>query len=185
MIFKKYMLIFLFITFFISCSRPVNNQSVMGLAVSPEIRYLSNTANSNLSSLHSGARFLRDANGVISDRETGLQWLEGPDQPTSWEQAQTWISGLGNDWRTPTLEELTAIYLPDSTRKGKYGDPLCLDPTFKRESGYALWSVARFDGTAWIYDFSRGYAHWIDTYYPGRFDRAVAVRKSRKELNKP
>ena len=129
-----------------------------------------------LDELRSGPRFLRDAGGIITDRQTGLQWLEGPDRPTSWEQAQAWISGLGGDWRTPTLAELSALYLPDSDRKGTYGDPLCLDPVFKRESGYCLWSVERFDGTAWLYDFSRGYAHWIDTYFPGRFDRAVAVR---------
>ena len=124
-------------------------------------------------------RFTRTAGGVISDKTTGLEWLEGPDVPSSWEMAQEWIRGLGDGWRTPTLKELEAIYLPDSTRKGKYGDPLCLDPVFLRDSGYSLWSVQRFDGTAWMYDFSRGYAHWLDVYFPGRFDRAAAVRESR------
>ena len=129
-----------------------------------------------LDELRSGPRFLRDGQGVISDRQTGLQWLEGPDHPTSWEQAQAWINGLGDGWRTPTLEELAALYLPDSSRRGTYGDPLCLDPAFERDSGYSLWSIERYDGTAWLYDFSRGYAHWIDTHFPGRFDRAIAVR---------
>ncbi|OGR71880.1 MAG: hypothetical protein A2089_11830 [Elusimicrobia bacterium GWD2_63_28] len=126
------------------------------------------------------ARFVRDADGVIKDNETGLEWLEGPDEPSSWEMAQEWISGLGGGWRTPTLAELAGIYLPDSERKGVYGDPLCLDPAFKRDSGYSLWSVERYHGTAWLFDFSRGYAHWIDSYFPGRFDRAAAVRDARR-----
>lgn len=122
-------------------------------------------------------RFSRDQNGIISDSLTGLQWLEGPDLPTSWEQAQAWTASLSEGWRTPTLEELGRLYLPDSDRRGIYGDPLCIDKAFARESAYCLWSVERYPGTAWIYDFSRGYAHWIDVYFPGRFDRAVAVRK--------
>lgn len=121
-------------------------------------------------------RFLRNADGVITDSGTGLQWLEGPDSPSSWENARDWVTGLGQGWRLPTLLELQGIYLPDSTRRGIYGDPLCLDPVFLRDGGYSLWSVERFPGTAWLFDFSRGYGHWLDCYFPGRFDRAVAVR---------
>lgn len=123
------------------------------------------------------ARFARGEDGVIKDNQTGLEWLEGPDVPSSWEMAQEWINGLGGGWRTPTLAELEAIYLPDSGRRGTYGDPLCLDPAFRRDSGYSLWSVQRYHGTAWLFDFSRGYAHWLDIYFPGRFDRAAAVRE--------
>lgn len=129
-------------------------------------------------------RFSRNAAGVITDHGTGLQWLEGPDEPSSWETAQRWISSLGDGWRTPSLPELSGIYLPDSERRGIYGDPLRLDPVFRRDAGYSLWSVERFDGTAWLYDFSRGYAHWIDIYFPGRFDRAVAVRANQDENEK-
>lgn len=128
-----------------------------------------------------GPRFERAADGVITDRRTGLQWLEGPDEPTSWEGAQRWIAGLGGGWRTPALDELEGLYLPDSERRGLYGDPLCLDPAFRRDAGYSLWSAERWDGTAWLYDFSRGYAHWIDIYFPGRFDRAVAVRENEEK----
>ena len=121
-------------------------------------------------------RFVRGEDGVIKDNKTGREWLEGPDVPSSWEMAQEWIKGLGGGWRTPLLAELEAIYLPDSGRKGIYGDPLCLDPAFRRDSGYSLWSVERYPGTAWMFDFSRGYAHWLDVYFPGHFDRAAAVR---------
>ncbi len=133
---------------------------------------------SNLSEPSPEPRFTRDALGVITDSKTNLQWLEGPNRPSSWEDAQEWIQSLGGSWRTPTLAELEGIYLPESRRKGIYGDPLCLDYAFQRESGYSLWSVERYPGTAWMFDFSRGYAHWIDTYFPGHFDRAVAVREA-------
>lgn len=130
-----------------------------------------------LRELAAETRFYRDQEGIITDRQTGLEWLEGPDEPTSWQMAQKWINSLGNDWRTPTLKELESLYLPDSKRKGLYGDPLCLDEAFQRDAAYSFWSVLRVADTAWIYDFSRGYAHWIDVYFPGRFDRSVAVRQ--------
>lgn len=130
------------------------------------------------------ARFVRGEDGVIKDNKTGLEWLEGPDVPSSWEMARDWIGGLAGGWRAPALAELEGIYLPDSDRKGIYGDPLCLDPVFLRDSGYSLWSVERYGGTAWLFDFSRGYAHWLDIYFPGRFDRAVAVRETRPESGK-
>lgn|GEM_PF-3652204 len=123
------------------------------------------------------ARFARSQNGIIEDSKTGLQWLEGPDHPTSWIMAQEWVNSLGNEWRLPTTKELHAIYLKDSKRKGKYGDPLCLDEVFLRESGYSLWSVKRSSNSAWMYDFSRGYAHWTEIMVKGHFDRAIAVRK--------
>ena len=121
-------------------------------------------------------RFQRDSSGIITDDLTGLQWREGPDVPSSWQMAQDWIGGLGDGWRTPTLKELSSLYIPDSKRRGKYNDPLHLDETFQSQSGYSLWSISRNQDSAWLYDFSRGYAHWIGTFWPGHFDRGVAVR---------
>ena len=123
-------------------------------------------------------RFTKNKEGIITDLKTGLQWLEGPDEKTSWEMADAWVSNLSDGWRLPTTRELHGIYLKDSKRKGKYGDPLCLDEVFERERGYSLWSVQRSSNSAWIYDFSRGYAHWTEVMVKGYFDRAVAVRQS-------
>ena len=127
-----------------------------------------------------GERFTRKDNGIIDDSKTGLQWLEGPDVPTSWEMADQWVLSLGDGWRLPTTKELSGLYLKDSKRKGKYGDPLCLDEVFRRERGYSLWSVKRSSNSAWMYDFSRGYYHWTEIMVKGHFDRAVAVRKLKK-----
>ena len=123
-------------------------------------------------------RFSRDENGVITDSQTNLQWLEGPEKPTSWKQAQAWIETLGNSWRTPTIKELSVLYLPDSKRKGIYGDPLCIDEAFASESAYSRWSTGNPDtNRAWMYDFSRGYAHKFDTNISGHYDQAIAVRQ--------
>lgn len=121
-------------------------------------------------------RFHKDSNGIILDKKTGLEWIEGPDVPTSWLMANEWVESLKNGWRLPSTAELHDIYLEDSDRKGKYGDPLCLDKAFVRESGYSLWSIQRSPNSAYIYDFSRGYAHWTEVVVKGHFDRAVAVR---------
>lgn len=48
--------------------------------------------------------------GVITDSETGLQWIVGPDQGMSWYDAQDWVNGLGGSWRMPTMDELQALY---------------------------------------------------------------------------
>lgn len=130
-------------------------------------------------------RFERSSMGVITDHQTGLQWLEGPDVPTSWNMANEWVNTLGQGWRLPTTQELSGLYLKDSKRRGKYNDPLGLDEVFVRESGYSFWSVKRSSNSAWMYDFSRGYYHWTEVGVRGHFDRAVAVRKKQQQLELP
>ena len=125
-------------------------------------------------------RFSRDSEGIITDKKTNLEWLEGPDIPTSWVMADDWVKSLGDKWRLPTTKELSQIYIKDSKRRGKYGDPLCLDYAFLRSSGYSLWSIKRSDNSAYIYDYSRGYYHWTEIIVKGHFDRAVAVRNIAK-----
>lgn len=149
--------------------------------LTPSLSFSNTNQTSNFTNLYQieSKRFTINTSGVISDNKTGLQWLEGPDIPTSWLMASKWVKSLDGGWRLPTTEELQGIYLKDSKRKGKYGDPLCLDPTFERESGYSLWSTQRSSNSAYIYDFSRGYAHWTEIVVKGNFDRAVAVRKAR------
>lgn len=81
---------------------------------------------SELSSMASATawmdRFTRDtsplASGVISDWQYGTQWLEGPDQPTNWNDAQSWITSIGNDWRMPTQSDCFHILERGSTRWG-------------------------------------------------------------------
>ena len=106
-------------------------------------------------------RFTRDANGVITDSQTNLQWLEGSNQAITWNNAQTWINSLGNGWRTPTLEELKGIYIADSTRKGGVSGSsgpyfLRLDPAFQLENAYYVWSTENGSASAWLFGFDSG-----------------------------
>ena len=115
-------------------------------------------------SLKSGNRFSRDERGVITDSKTGLQWLEGPDKPTSWAEANSWIQGLGNGWRLPNLEELEGIYIKDSPRMGANKDlsslsfmPLKLDPEFSMNRSYwVYWGISKNVQLLWGLNFSCG-----------------------------
>ena len=52
-------------------------------------------------------RFSKNTEGIIKDHKTGLEWLEGPDKPTSWLMAHNWIKSLNGNWRLPTTKELS------------------------------------------------------------------------------
>ncbi len=107
------------------------------------------------STIASGSlRFSRGADGIISDRQTNLQWLEGDDFPMGWYVAKAWVDSLGKGWRLPTVAELQGLYIASSSRQGAtyttvdpLGEtqtmgpyPLNLDPAFQRNSGYSIWS---------------------------------------------
>ena len=34
------------------------------------------------------------ATGVVYDKNTGLEWLAGPDRNTTWDEANTWVANL-------------------------------------------------------------------------------------------
>jgi len=62
-------------------------------------------------------RFIKDESGVIYDKLTGLEWVVGPDQDTSWNTANSWVKNLkisGKSWRLPSPYELTDLYILDS-----------------------------------------------------------------------
>lgn len=137
-------------------------------------------------------RFSRNEEGVITDSKTGLEWQEGPDRPITWLQAADWIKDLGSGWRFPTLGELEGIFIDDGTRlggkgiskEGKNEGPyvIKLDPAFKNDSAYWIWSVqSPYDNTcAKFYYFNIGEdgAYGInDTVW---CLRAVAVREPKK-----
>jgi hypothetical protein len=72
-------------------------------------------------------RFTKAKDGVINDRDTGLQWYVGPDRSTPWNEAKAWSESLtvaGGGWRMPTIAALKALY-----QKG--ASPNNLDPVFQ------------------------------------------------------
>ncbi len=54
-------------------------------------------------------RFI-ETDGLITDYQADLQWCVGPDSDTDWNAANNWVSSLGDGWRVPTIDELSALY---------------------------------------------------------------------------
>jgi hypothetical protein len=60
-----------------------------------------------------GAGFVVYDSGNILDRQTGLEWIFGPDKNTTWNEAKSWVETLNTDderWRMPTIEELKTFH---------------------------------------------------------------------------
>ncbi len=78
--------------------------------------------------------FAAYANGVVADRQTGLEWFAGPDVDTSYYQAVEWVRGLavaGGKWRMPTAKELDTLYRAP-------GKPSSITPLLKTH-GIHIW----------------------------------------------
>ncbi len=61
----------------------------------------------------SDGRFIAYATGVVYDKNTGLEWMAGPDKDTYWNEARSWVEALtvaGGGWCMPTCEELRTLY---------------------------------------------------------------------------
>ena len=135
--------------------------------------------------LYDGPRFSRDSNGVIFDHKTGLQWLEGPDVAVNWYKAQEWVGGLKDGWRSPTVDEMSGIYIPNSNRMGGVSEtgkgpyPLMLDPVFKLDKAYSVWCEPCQKGTAFVFLCSWGDAYESLCEMTRWPYRAFAVRNRR------
>jgi hypothetical protein len=60
-----------------------------------------------------GGGFVSYGNGKLLDRQTGLEWIFGPDKNTTWNEAKSWVENLNTDderWRMPTIEELKILH---------------------------------------------------------------------------
>jgi len=49
------------------------------------------TGSSSASSQSSSGRFSKDGQGIIKDKQTGLQWYMGSESDTTWSQAKFWV----------------------------------------------------------------------------------------------
>lgn len=80
----------------------------------------------NVARLMAASRFSRDGAGVITDYQTSLQWLEGPDQMMNWNSAQAWLKSLGGGWRAPTVKEVFSLWGSNP----RYPDDTLVNPVF-------------------------------------------------------
>jgi len=108
-----------------------------------------------------------ETGGVITDQLTDLQWCVGPDSDTNWNDANSWVNGLGDSWRMPTINELRVLYNAN-IKYGHWGQ--------FQNSGYWVWSSLTDDSSsAWCFGFFDGGEY----YYYRNYDldeRAFAVR---------
>jgi hypothetical protein len=61
-------------------------------------------------------RYSVSPEGVIRDSKTGLEWVVGPDEGTSYYEAEAWVKGCmisGGGWRMPTMVEMKDLYAKD------------------------------------------------------------------------
>jgi hypothetical protein len=97
-------------------------------------------------------RFLASANKIITDSKTGLQWVVGPDQNTSYRQALAWLEVCdigGGGWRMPTRTELKELF-------AECVGTCNMDPIFET-TGCAVWAEPRDSTTDWSFCFDRGH----------------------------
>lgn len=100
-------------------------------------------------------------NGVIFDNQTGLMWMQSPlDNLFTWGEACTIKHSFGgfDDWRLPTIEELTSII--DYSK-----DNPSIDGVFWFVDKNYFWSSSPDVGNAnyaWYVNFSNGS---VNNYY--------------------
>jgi len=113
----------------------------------------------------SGARFVDNGDGTITDNATGLMWvkdpLNNPGTPfnilLTWNQAVDSCNGLTfaghNDWRLPNPKELLSI------NDFEQDDPSINETFFPNTESDNYWTstTSKFDTTdAWYIDFVEG-----------------------------
>jgi hypothetical protein len=101
-----------------------------------------------------GARYQAQAGGLVLDQGTGLMWQQSPDPgPYTWSDARTYCSGLGKNWRVPSLTELQTII--DDTKEY----PAIDGNAFPNTPSVVFWTSsphADVSGSAWYVDFFYG-----------------------------
>lgn len=100
--------------------------------------------------------FIVDDNGVVINTKTGLEWYEGPDRDTTWDEAKSWVESLsvdGGGWRMPTRDELKSLYI-------KRAETNNMIPLFKTSGGF-VWSGETVNSSyAWGFCFEIGKEYW-------------------------
>lgn len=98
---------------------------------------------------------------VACDRE----WQIGESNATV-EDARSWVSSLGKDWRLPTLEELKALY-----EKVGVNSPI---------GKFAVFSAASDENSVWLFYFNGGYEVSLPNNFRAPAQLAVVVRHIEK-----
>ena len=122
-------------------------------------------------------RWSMDADGVITDSQTGLQWHVGPNY-VGWDEARSYcrdLSVAGGGWRMPTMDELRGVWTGYDNFDSHYSMPPACNA--KELNIWWVWSSERCDfSTAWGLNFYMGKKEWSSRTYAAAYCRVFAVR---------
>jgi len=114
------------------------------------------------------------ANGIVRDSKTGLEWIAGPDEETTFDEAKAWIRSQaidGGGWRMPTEAELKTLY--------KTGAGIRNMTPLLKTTGWLVWRVGKAnDSTGEVFNFDARAAGW---YYSDTVDKRVFAVRSRSD----
>ena len=136
-------------------------------------RAFSKSGGSLVIDLTTGAtRFTLSSEGVITDSNTGLEWVVGPDRDTNYSQAEQWVAACtvaGAGWRMPTRQELRTLYQEGVGERN-------IDPVFKTTCWY-VWAEPYNQWSAWRFLFNGGHDIEVSRDFPD--SRVFGVRSRR------
>jgi hypothetical protein len=111
---------------------------------------------------------------VVTDTETGLQWVVGPDRDTTWDEAKSWVAELvvdGGGWRMPKIKELKTLYREGVGTRN-------MSPLLETTGGFVWTNDMVGKGYAWGFCFEIGGEFWPRRTFSDTA-RAFAVRHAR------
>ena len=120
--------------------------------------------------------YIAIGNNLVEDTKTGLEWMAGPDEDTTWDEAKSWVKSLnfdGDGWRMPSTDEFKTLYKRGTGSRN-------MTPLLKT-TGWWVWSgKTKGSSNARAFYFRSGRNHWYgrDSSSGGR---AFAVRSRKVE----
>jgi hypothetical protein len=119
-------------------------------------------------------RFIEHVSGLVQDKNTGLEWIAGPDVDTTLEEAKSWANNLsidGGGWRLPTISELKAL--------NHLSSELCSITLSLKTFGWWVWTLdSHYNYKTWQYSFEFGFGHYADPQLPSARGFAVRFKKN-------
>ncbi len=139
-----------------------------------------------LGSAVAGERFTDNGDGTVTDHQLGLMWAKSDNQgDIDWKEAGQWIrftfpytiTATYDNWRMPTLEELSSLYTGNDKKEGyetACGQWVQIVPYIRLSCGW-VWSAETSAIQAHIFNFHRG-TRYTDRMAHKRGYRALPVR---------
>jgi len=132
-------------------SAPQGETAVLPQPLKIEMAFAKKGGSKVLDLATGAVRFEVSADGMITDGQTKLEWVVGPDKDTNYSQAMQWVASCalaGGGWRMPTRVELKTLYQQGVGERN-------IDPAFKI-TGTWVWAEPRDSSSAFSFHFYYG-----------------------------